>query len=242
MKLATTFKATVFTLSLTLIPALAQAQSIPPFNADFAVNAFGFNLGLAHQKMTCDKELNCTIESIAKPKGWISNFVDESSVESIALQQSDEGFQWLSYQKTTLKNDKVAKIETLKLDSDEERIEYVEKQRFWPQQDNAYDASSLAYAIQYWKLNNKPLEDFYLQDSKLQQKLTFNTIDQAVKLELPFQKKDVNALRYDFSSEQANIQLWLLPDYDYFPGKIRIENTEEDRVIVLTLAKPPQFQ
>ncbi|WP_319381633.1 DUF3108 domain-containing protein [Thiomicrorhabdus sp.] len=242
MKLAPAYRHIAVSLSLMLTPMLAHAQAIPAFKADFSVKAFGFNLGLAHQNMTCDEALNCTIESVAKPEGWIANFVDESSIESIELQQAADRFKWVSYQKTTLKKDRVAKIETLKRNQSEKRIEYVEKQRFWPQQPNVYDASSLAYAIQYWKLNNQPLEEIYLQDNKHQEKLHFNRIDQAVKLELPFRKKDLNALRYDFSSRQASIQLWLLPDYDYFPGKIRIENTDEDRVIILTLAKPPQFQ
>ena len=119
---------------------------------------------------------------------------------------------------------------------------FVEKNRTWPIQPNTFDIMSMSYAIQYFKLNKIPLAklNLHIQDSNFQEKLMFKTIDQADQLSFKFTRKDVKALKYVFESQQSRIELWLLPEYDYFPGKIRLINKKEDKTITLNLAELPK--
>jgi hypothetical protein len=100
---------------------------------------------------------------------------------------------------------------------------------------------SIVYAIQYNKLNSRPLTDLYVQDSNFQDKLTLKSADEADSLDFDFSEDWVDTLRYTFDSHNAKIELWLLPNQHYFPGKIRVTHKEDDRAITLNLAELPKI-
>ena len=217
----------------------SSAATLPNFSAVYDVNAFGVDLGKAKQTFTCQNS-DCTLISTAKPSGLAALFFKDSSVETIKLTQTDETFKWLSYHKLGISEKdgvETQKHTTLTRDEPNQQIWHSEKQKAWPIQDHIYDLMSIAYAIQYNKLNNRSLTDFYIQDNNFQDKLTLNSADDAEELEFEFTENTINTVRYTFESHNSKIELWLLPNHLYFPGKIRVTHKEEDRAITLNLAE-----
>jgi hypothetical protein len=217
----------------------SHAATLPNFSAAYHVNAYGIELGKATHRFICQKS-DCTLISKAKPSGLAAMFFNDSSIETIKLTQTDSALKWLSYHKLGIseKNGKeTQKHTTLTLDETNQRIWQTEKQKAWPIQENIYDLISIAYAIQYNILNNRPLTDFYVQDSNFQDKLVYQPGNQAEKLPFDFSENWIDTVRYTFDSHNSKIELWLLPNHHYFPGKIRVTNKEEDRAITLNLAE-----
>ncbi len=231
--------AALSTLLLTLYSTNSSAATLPNFSAVYYVNAFGVDLGKAKQSFNCQNS-TCTLTSTAKPSGLAAMFFNDSSVETIKLTQTDSALKWLSYHKLgiSVKNGKtIQKHTTLTLDETHQKILHTEKQKAWPIQANIYDLMSIVYAIQYNKLNNRPLTDLYVQDNNFQDKLTLTSADKAEQLEFEFSENWIDTLRYTFDSHNSKIELWLLPNHHYFPGKIRVTHKEEDRAITLNLAE-----
>ncbi len=236
-------------IGLTLYTALytttSLAATLPNFKSSYSVNAFGVELGKATHQFNCQQE-NCTLISRAKPSGLAAMFFSDSSIETIQLKQTKDTLTWLSYHKLgTSKKDgkKVQKHTTLKRDSENNQVTFVEKNRTWPIQPNIFDIMSIPYAIQHLKLNNQPLNklELSIQDSNFQEKLTFITLDQPEQLDFKFSNQTFNTLKYVFESQQFKMELWLLPKYQYFPAKIRLINKKEDKVITLNLAEQPKL-
>lgn len=223
-----------------LSPWMAQAAQLPDFKATFDIRVLGFKIGQAHQKMQCDQG-DCRLTSEAIPPDWAKAFINESALEEIRLQQTDKQFKWLEYKKflTREYDDRTEhKTYTLVRRADIHKIEYVEKQTFWPEQTHLYDVISLAYGIQYQLLNNRSLTDFYLQDDKIQQKIQFTEQNQNERIDLPFAEA-LPTQRFAFHNDKIDAQLWVLPEMGFFPAKIVIFNKEEDRKIVLELNQKP---
>jgi len=217
----------------------SSAATLPNFSAVYDVNAYGIDLGEAKQSFNCQNS-DCTLISIAKPSGLAALFFKDSSVETIKLTQTDNEFKWLSYHKVGISEkdgEKIQKQTTLTLDETHGQIWHKEKQKAWPIQANIYDLMSIVYAIQYNKLNNRPLTDLYIQDNNFQDKLTLTSSDEVESLIFEFSEEWIDALRYTFDSQNSKIELWLLPNYHYFPGKIRVTHKEDDRAITLNLAE-----
>ena len=217
------------------------AQKLPEFKASFSVEALGMTLGEAKQSFSCMAE-KCTLTSDAKPSGLAALFSSDSSHESVELINTDKELIWQQYTKigTRVKDGKSKqKTTTLIRDTQSDQISYAQKNRSWPNQAKVYDALSLAYAIQYAVLNEQSLQDFYLQDTSFQDKLLLKQKPTIDSIELSRTNKSFSALKYEFSSEHTQIELWLLPNYSYFPGKIRVVNHHQ-KTITLTLAELPK--
>ncbi len=222
-----------------LLPANSSAATLPNFSAVYAVNAFGIDLGKAKQNFNCQNS-DCTLISTAKPSGLAAMFFKDSSIETIKLVQTENSLKWLSYHKLGISEKdgkQTQKHTTLTLDENLQQIWHREKNKAWPIQTNVYDLMSIAYAIQYNKLNNRPLTDFFVQDNNFQDKLTLKSADKAEQLEFEFSENWMDTVRYTFDSHNSKIELWLLPNHHYFPGKIRVTHKKDDRAITLNLAE-----
>lgn len=239
----------VHSIGLSLLIALYTASSfsatLPNFKSSYYVNAFGVELGKATHQFQC-QQTDCTLVSRAKPSGFVAMFFSDSSIETIQLKQSKDALTWLSYHKLGIskKDGKTTKKHTtMKRDESNNQVIFIEKNRTWPIQTNTFDIMSISYAIQYFKLNQHSLKalELHIQDSNFQEKLIFKTIDQPEKLEFKFSNRSFNALKYVFESQKSRIELWLLPDHSYFPGKIRLINKKEDKTITLTLSELPKI-
>ncbi|MCF6253326.1 MAG: DUF3108 domain-containing protein [Thiomicrorhabdus sp.] len=227
-----------------LYTTASLANTLPNFKSSYYVNAFGVELGKATHQFNCQQE-NCTLISRAKPSGLAAMFFSDSSIETIQLKQTKNTLTWLSYHKLGIsKKDgkKVQKHTTLKRDTENDQVVFIEKNRTWSAQPNTFDIMSIPYAIQYFKLNNRALKtlEFSIQDSNFQEKLSFTTIDQPENLSFKFSNRAFKALKYVFESQQFKMELWLLPKYQYFPAKIRLINKKEDKIITLNLAELPK--
>lgn len=235
MLLMTLLLASLFTLFSTT----SSAATLPNFSAVYNVNAFGVDLGKARQTFNCQNG-ECTLISIAKPSGLAALFFKDSSVETIKLSQTNDELKWLSYHKLGIsekEGKETQKQTTLTRDETHQKIWHTEKQKAWPIQANIYDLMSITYAIQYNKLNNRPLTNLYVQDSNFQDKLTLTSADKAEALKFEFAKELIDTQRYTFESHNSTIELWLLPNHSYFPGKIRVTHKDKDRAITLNLAE-----
>lgn len=238
-QLTALFKALAL-VALSSFAVIAKSQPLPEFNANFDIWVMGFNIGEAQHKMTC-KQQDCLLTSIAEPPGWVKPFINESSVEKIHIQQSDEDFKWLSYKKFLTRRKSgttINKTETLVRDSELDQIRYIEEQVAWSNPKHVYDVISIAYGIQFLVLNQQPLTELYLQDTKGQQKLQFSTLAKTEKINLPFQNR-AQTQRYRFHNDKIDAQLWLMPSLNYFPVKIIVLNKETDRKIELELNQKP---
>lgn len=239
LKHTTLSKLCLILLSATLFSANSSAATLPNFSAIYDVNAFGVDLGQAKQSFNCQNS-DCTLISIAKPSGLAAIFFKDSSVETIKLNQTDDELKWLSYHKVGISEKdgkEIQKHTTLTLDEPHQQIWHTEKKKAWPIRPNIYDLMSIAYAIQYNKLNNRSLTNLYIQDNNFQDKLTLTSADELEALEYEFTQDMIDTLRYTFNSHNSKIELWLLPNHYYFPGKIRVTHKEEDRAITLNLAE-----
>ena len=218
-----------------------HAAKLSNFKAVFDVETAGIILGQAKHSMQCHNS-TCTLKSDAKPSGFAAVFFKDSSHETITLKQTENTLTWQSYHKLSIsyKND-IAKEKTinLKLIAAENKVIYSEKKHEWPMQSQLFDVMSMAYAIQHAQLNNLPMNKFTLQDSNFQDKLTLKSTNTSALIGFEFADSDLDAVKYRFTSQHAEIELWLLPKYNYFPGKIRVINKDE-KTITLSLAEPPK--
>ncbi|MDX1352149.1 MAG: DUF3108 domain-containing protein [Thiomicrorhabdus sp.] len=241
-KTKTYIVASVFTLfgGFTALPA--YSAELADFKAVYDVDALGLTLGQAKHQFTCS-DSNCTLKSDAKPSGFAAVFFKDSSHETIQLTQTQDELTWQSYHKLGIsyKDDKVKeKQQNFIFNAEQNKVIYPEKQREWPMQPQLFDSISIAYAIQHAVINQQSVEQFTLQDANFQDKLTLKSTDEEAFVAIDFADDNLDAVKYHFASDHVEIELWLLPKYNYFPGKIRIVNKEE-KTITLTLAEPPKF-
>lgn len=228
------------------VASATQAATLKNFSATFDVRVLGFTVGEITQTFECDQQSHlCTLSSEAIPPSWAKRFINESAIEKIKLHQSEEQFTLLEYKKyLTREYDDRTEHKTFTIQRETEpkpQLRYLEKDTTWPNQALAFDVISLAYALQYQVLNKRPLTDFYLQDEKEQQAIQFSKTFVNDKLEPDYADDGITALRFEFSNAKIDAKLWLLPQYQYFPGKIEILNKEENRRIILEINKRPKF-
>ncbi|HHS99653.1 MAG TPA: DUF3108 domain-containing protein [Thiomicrospira sp.] len=233
----------VLALLITLLPLKLIAAPLPEFDATFEVHAFDIMFGTSKQSFRCQKQ-DCTLKATASPSGLASFFVSESTYEEIAFKQTADSLQWLSYSKksgddlTDLEN---VKTITLKRSANGTEVIYPEKEKRWDNQTNLYDVASIAYAIQYYKLNSLPIKGFYLQDTHGQDAITITQTNTSQELELADLETTLKAEQYQFKTRKAEVKIWLLPEYQYFPGRVDVYNIEKDRTITLLLEQPPKI-
>lgn len=236
-----TILAGLFAVVLSGFASLSKGQSLPEFKAQFDIWVMGFNIGEAQHKMTCQQQ-DCLLTSVAEPPGWVKRFINESAVEKIKIKQSETDFKWLSYKKFLTRRksgDTINKTETLVRNQANNQIEFIEEQRSWPNPEQVYDVISIAYGLQFLVLNEKPLDDIYLQDTKGQQKLRFSTLAKPETLDLPFNYR-AKTQRYHFHNDKIDAKLWLMPSLNYFPVKMIVLNKDTDRKIELELNQKPR--
>jgi hypothetical protein len=226
---------------LILFSSSSLAQSLSPFKAEFEVEALGMVLGKAKHAMDCQQN-HCTLTSDAKPSGLAAMLSSDASFEEVTLVQNGAELKWLKYKKTehTKKNGEPrTKIKTLTLNETNNTIVYQKNKRQWPAKANTYDSISLAYAIQHAELNEKKVDNFVLQDTHFQAPLKLKSRTDNSSVELNFADYKLDAVKYQFTSSHAQVDIWLLPKYNFFPGKIKILNKKK-QTIQLTLAEPPK--
>lgn len=219
-----------------------QAQTLNDFTAHFTVQVASFNIGQGSHTFKCIEQ-HCTLNSSAKPSGFIRNFFKDELYETAVLTQTDSQLLWQSYQKKDIryKGDKVSeRIKTLK--KTDSAIVYTETEQSFPLQSSAFDQMSIAYAIQWLRLNNASKSEFdklVLQTDKGQFPIHFKDFAKATTLGLDFAKSPLKTERFVLTTDKINVELWCLADYDWFPAKIKIYNKDKDRTITLQLAKAP---
>ncbi|WP_373020299.1 DUF3108 domain-containing protein [Thiomicrorhabdus sp.] len=232
-----------FALTLLFATHAAHAATIKTFSAKYEVQAFDIKLGTSVQTLECNGQ-ECTLTAKAKPSGLASMFINEATEEVIHLKQTDNELIWQSYQKTTHTNSKTPEIlktvKFVKTETDPVQVHYVEKDRFWPLHSKLFDMVSMAYALQYAKLNQQPLNNFYLQDTGAQDAVTVEPYGEAENLELADLETSVESEQYRFETSKAKVKIWLLPRYDYFPGRIDVYNIESEKTITLILEELPK--
>lgn len=231
------------TLLITLLPFKLSAATLPEFDATFEVHAFDIMFGISKQSFRCHNQ-DCTLKATASPSGLASFFVSESTYEEIQFKQTANTLKWLSYSKKAgddLNDLENIKTVTLKRSTDQTEILYLEREKRWDNQSNLFDVASIAYAIQYYKLNSLPIEGFHLQDTSGQDALTISQIKPSQELELSDQETTLKAEQYQFKTSKAEVKIWLLPTYQYFPGRVDVYNIAKDRTITLLLQQPPKI-
>lgn len=229
--------------------ALAENQPLKSFKASFDVRVLGFAIGEAFQEMQCHDQ-HCELKSKAVPPSWARRWINEEAIEVIQLNQSEEGLRLQEYKKylTRHYDDKtIKKTYTIQRQQTNNRFQYLEGDKSFPLKDSAFDVISLAYAIQYHIINHLPLNDLYLQDEKIQQKLAFSQIAKDDSLYFEFAEDmgddgELSVKRFAFSNDKIAAKLWLIPSLNYFPGQIEIYNKTEDRTITLELNKKPKLK
>lgn len=224
--------------------ASEQVQPIPDFDATFLVHAYGVDLGKSRHQLHCTQQ-DCVLETLSKPEGWVKIFFKDSAEEKIQLKQTAQSILWQGYQKLATRykgDDAKIKSTTFELESDGQQIVYLEKKRQWPWNPGVFDATSIAYAIQWYALNNKDLAttQLTLQTNKKQYPIEFSILAHQETLKLEYGKEP--SQKYRFGNQRFEIDLWLLPEKQYFPGKLRIYDREEDKSIVLVLEKAPKLR
>lgn len=221
--------------------------SVPNFSATFVVHLYGMDLGFSKHNFHCDSdennEPNCSLTTDTKPQGFAGWFVKDYAVETIAIKQSANEFLWQGYQKQVIRakgSDKKDKFQTYKVEK--QQVTYLEKNRQWTWNNGLFDTTSIAYAIQWYALNKKDLNQakLMLQSSSKQYPLHFS--EQYKKSQVQLEYERVTAENFRFDNERYEIDLWLLPKAEYFPGKVRIHDKEEDQTLTLTLQKAPEFK
>lgn len=237
----------IFAISSTLLlslllPSKSLAETLPNFQAVYSVHAFGATLGKARHSYKCING-DCTLISRAKPEGFAALFIKDSSVEVIKLKQDDQSFNWQSYHKVGIseKDGKTSKKRvTLIRNEENDTIEFTEGERHWPSHPHTYDIMSIAYAVQWHALKQTDFRQLvlYLQDNNFQEQLSFTLIAKDDDLSLPFEFEELRVQQYRLETKNYQIDLWLMPQKRYFPGKIRLINRAEDRTITLQLAEP----
>lgn len=228
-----------------MLPLSAFAQPLSDFNATFKIQALGMNLGTSKHTFKCN-ETGCTLTAYSKPEGLAKLLLNERSQETIQIEQLNNQFKWLSYTKKygkDLSNKDEFKVESylVNLNTPTEIIN-PNRQKSWPAQLEIFDSISLAYAVQFNALNEKPLNQLFLQESKRQQPLVLKSAFTPDALTLNNGKIFANAQRFDFETQKAKVKIWLLPTYDYFPGRVDVYNIKKEKTLTLVLQEPPKIQ
>jgi len=237
-----------FSLALSLLAGTSfsvHAKTVPEFDATFNVHAIGIDLGESKHTFRCE-ENQCTLKAVSEPQGLARLLINESSQETIKLYQDDQRFEWQSYEKKAgkdLSDPSTLKTKYLYVDKrTPPQIVYPKKNRSWPVKDKLYDVVSLAYAVQYYLINQQPLINLHLQDYKYQESLSITRNPAVKELEFFDEESWAKAVQYEFTTSKAKVKIWLLPTYHYFPGRVDVYNIQKDKTITLLLQEPPKIR
>ncbi len=234
---------TLVILNFLLQPVLANPanQPLKNFNAIFDVYVFGFDIGDANHKLACNNSL-CQLTSEAIPTKWARRWVNEEMLETIQLDQSNNNIMLLEYKQLITRhknNETTKKTVTLRRDIENNQIKFIEEQKIFAAPLHAFDMISITYAIQYLVKNQQPISDLFLQDKDYQRKITFSESFKKDKISLNFAEL-IPTLHFAFSNEEVDAELWLIPELNYFPGKIKVHNKEKNRTVTLRLQNKPE--
>ena len=222
----------------------AQAASINAFDAVYNVHALGMTLGVSKHRFRCE-QTQCTLQAVSKPQGLAKLLINEQSEETIKLAQTQNTLRWLSYQKKygpDLSNPSSLKTQTFYLsDQLPNQVYNPKRQKSWPVQPQLYDSISLAYAVQFNVLNKKPLNGFFLQDRKRQEAIKFIASFYEVDLTLDNGQTYSKTPLFEFQSLEADIKVWLLTEYDFFPARVDVYNRKQNKTVTLLLQEPPKM-
>ncbi|BBP46222.1 hypothetical protein THMIRHAS_15950 [Thiosulfatimonas sediminis] len=169
-------------------------------------------------------------------------FVKDSAKETIQLHQSQTEFSWHGYQKQVIRpsgSQKKDKFTTYQVANQE--LLYLEKNLKFTWSPGLFDSTSIVYAIQWYAKQHRDLNQAKLQlhVGKKQYPLHFSEQYQAAMVQLGYGRSAAEKFR--FGNQRYEIDLWLLPQVEYFPGKVRIYDREEKQTLLLTLQKLPKF-
>lgn len=222
----------------------AFAASIPDFTAKFNVYAIGLKLGESNHTLRCQQS-DCTLQAVSKPQGLAKILLNESSEETIKLKQTESEFIWQSYIKRygkDLNNPKTLKTRHFFIsEQPPQKVINPATKKSWPLQTQIYDSISLAYAVQFNVLNERPLNNFHLQDRKRQESLILKGAFTPLDLELDNGQTLNNTQLFEFETPRAKIKVWLLPTHHYFPGRVEVYNIKKDKTLTLLLQEPPKI-
>ncbi|MBO1926105.1 hypothetical protein J3998_00825 [Thiomicrorhabdus sp. 6S2-11] len=243
------FASTLFSSNAlaTATSATSQHQEIPNFQANFLVNLYGMDLGNSKHVFNCssdneDDNSNCELTTESIPKGLASWFVKDSAIETIKIQQSTDAFLWQGYQKHIIRSkgsDKKDKFQTYQVEDN--KVAYLEKALQFDWSSGLFDTTSIVYAIQWYALNQIDINQaqLKLQSGRHQYDITFKEQYQKSRVQLEYDR--LEAEKFSFGNARYEIDLWLLPQTHYFPGKVRIHDRDEDQTLTLTLQQAPEF-
>ena len=227
------------------LPLNVHAQPIPEFTATFNIHALSMKLGVSKHSLAC-QQTNCTLSAASKPQGLAKFFLNERSLETIKIQQTDSQFKWLAYEKKYGEN--LSEKGKFKTDAyfinpqNPNEIINPRRQKNWPIQPEIYDSISLAYAVQFNVLNEKALNQLFLQENKRQQPLILKKAFTKAPLTLDNGQTLPKAQLFEFKTLQSEVKIWLLPTYGYFPGRVDVYNIKKDKTLTLVLQEPPKIQ
>lgn len=229
---------------LSVLSTTVSAKNLEDFSARFNVQVAGFNLGQGTHKMTCI-EGKCTLKSAARPSGFIRNFFKDELYETSQFIQNKQSIQWLSYRKREVKFKRGEQRETnMTLKVVEDNILLLETDKQFPKQDFVYDPMSIAYVMQWLRLNNQPrilFDGLILQTEKQQLPIHFTEFAQPISKGFDFAEQTLTGEKYRFQSDKIDVELWLVKRFNWFPAKINITRKDKNRTITLNLASPPKF-
>lgn len=224
------------------------SKNIPDFSATFVVNLYGIDLGDSQHQFHCsrpkeDNAPNCRLTTDSSPKGLASWFVKDSAIETIKIRQADGKFLWHGYQKHLIRpkgSEKKDKFTTYQVSNGQ--VYHPRKDLQWDWSKGLFDTTSIVYAIQWHAMQNQDLNQakLILQSSKHQYPLSFSEQYKKSKVQLEYGR--VAAEQFRFGNERYEIDLWLLPQTHYFPGKVRIHDREEEQTLTLTLKQAAEFK
>lgn len=225
---------------LVALPFTIQAATIPDFNARFEVHAFGIKLGTSEQRFQCRNDA-CSLKALAAPSGLASWFVNEKTDETVELTQNNKHFTWQRYLKKSGPDLDHPKKTVEFVRQTNGRVFYVEKERSWQAHSGVYDMVSIAYALQYRRLNQLSLDGLYLQDTHDQEKLKITPLKSNTNLDLADPEATVHSETFTFETSKAKVKIWLIKTHQYFPGRIEVYNKEKDKTITLLLEELPEI-
>lgn len=226
---------------LITMPINSIAQAID-FEAKFNTRLMGIHVGTVSQNMSCIDGL-CTLKNQAIPPGWAKLFINESSIETIKLHYHQDHLEWLHYHKELERrySDRTKHITVdIKADREKDQIISVQEKLTWPYHPHAYDMISIVHALRFYVQQNQTIPALVLQEEREQNPVDFKVQNQKTTTHTGF-KSDLSARYFEWDTQRQHIKIWLLEDYDMFPGRIDFYNKQHDRRVVLVLEQPPHF-
>ncbi len=247
------FKPSILLMSLSVLMLcslvqVAVAQTTiqttlkPDFNAEFTVRVMGINVGTASQSLICDTQ-NCLLETSAIPDRWARRLANEETHEQITLRlDANSQLRWLSYQKTLqrYRGNTTPQITQFFWDQDQDLIVNPDRELTWPASEQAFDMIAIIYALRQSLRAGQANPPLLLQEDKRQTPVNFISANQTTQVHTQF-RSHLTARFYEWASEDVQVKIWLLEDFEFFPGRIELTQHDSGRSVILSLKSAPTF-